>query len=292
MLVPLLGLRAIMRPVTRHRSRRDIASHYDLGNDLFTRMLDPTLSYSCAVFEEPDMTLEEAQFAKLERICEKLALGPADHLLEIGTGWGALALLRGDGPAAAASRPRRSPASSTTTRSRRSSRRASQDRVTVLMRDYRDLAGHFDKLVSIEMIEAVGWRHFGRYFAKCSSLLAPGGMMLLQAITIDDRSYDVEKASRSFIKKHIFPGGSLPSLAVITRCLARRTDLQVLALEDITAHYVETLRRWRATFLANGARARRARLRRALPADLDAVSRLLRRRASRSGGSATSSSCC
>ncbi len=249
-LAPFQRLRALLRPVTRHRSRRDIAAHYDLGNELFARMLDPTLSYSCAVFEEPEMTLEEAQLAKLERVCEKLELEPGDHLLEIGTGWGALACY------AARSRGCRV---TTTTISREQYEYALaqvrahglRDRVTVLMQDYRDLSGRFDKLVSIEMIEAVGWRQFGRYFEKCSELLAPGGMMLLQAITIDDRAYEVEKASRSFIKRYIFPGGSLPSLAVITRSLARRTDLQVLALEDITDHYVQTLRHWRAAVLAN-----------------------------------------
>ena len=146
------------------------------------------------------------------------------------------------------------------------------------MEDYRDLRGRYDKLVSIEMIEAVGWRHIGTFFAKCSELLAPDGAMLLQAITIDDRAYEVEKASKSFINTYIFPGGCLPSLEVITRNLARRTDMQAVGLEDLTPHYVETLRRWRKTFAANARRARGARLRRALPPALDAVPRLLRGR--------------
>ena len=128
------------------------------------------------------------------------------------------------------------------------------------------------------MIEAVGWRHIGAFFAKCSELLAPDGAMLLQAITIDDRAYEVEKASRSFINTHIFPGGCLPSLEMIARNVARRTDMQMVALEDLTPHYVETLRRWQRNFAAHAQRARRARVRRALPAPVDALPHLLRGR--------------
>jgi cyclopropane-fatty-acyl-phospholipid synthase len=248
--VPLQRVRAWLWPSTRMRRRRDIAAHYDLGNDLFSRMLDDTMSYSCAVFEDPAMTLEEAQVAKLELICEKLDLGPRDHLLEIGTGWGALAIH------AARTRGCRV---TTTTISREQHAHAVEaihlagleDRVTVLLEDYRDLTGRYDKLVSIEMIEAVGWRHTGAFLAKCSELLAPHGAMLLQAIAIDDRAYEVEKASRSFMNTRIFPGGCLPSLEAVTRAAARRTDLQVVGLEDITPHYVETLRRWRVRFEAH-----------------------------------------
>ncbi|MBV9606893.1 MAG: class I SAM-dependent methyltransferase [Solirubrobacterales bacterium] len=244
---PLQRVRAWLWPSTRLRRRRDVAAHYDLGNQLFSRMLDPTMSYSCAVFEDPGMTLEEAQLAKLELICEKLDLGPGDHLLEIGTGWGALAIH------AATTRGCRV---TTTTISREQhahaveavQRAGLEDRVTVLLKDYRDLTGRYDKLVSIEMIEAVGWRHTGTFLAKCSDLLAPHGAMLIQAIAIDDRAYEVEKASRSFMNTRIFPGGCLPSLAVMTRAAARRTDLQMVDLRDITPHYVETLRRWRARF--------------------------------------------
>ncbi len=235
---------------TRASRRRDIAAHYDLGNELFKRMLDPTLSYSCAIFEGPRATLEQAQIAKLERICEKLRLEPGDRVLEIGTGWGAFALH--------AARTRGCHVT-TTTISREQhdyalalvQKAGLQDRVTILMQDYMDLTGSYDKLVSIEMIEAVGWRHFGAYFAKCSSLLAPHGSMLLQAIAIDDRAYMVERAAKSFINTRIFPGGCLPSLEVIARSVAGRTDLQIVDLEDITAHYVETLRCWRENFVAN-----------------------------------------
>jgi len=248
--VPFQRVRAYLRRSTRHRRRRDIAAHYDLGNELFSRMLDPTMSYSCAVFGEGAATLEEAQVAKLELICDKLSLRPSDHMLEIGTGWGALAVH------AAATRGCRV---TTTTISREQHDHAVaavrsaglEDRVTVLLRDYRDLTGRYDKLVSIEMIEAVGWRHIGAFFAKCSELLADDGAMLLQAITIDDRAYEIEKASRSFINTHIFPGGCLPSLEVIARNVARRTDMQTVALDDLTPHYVETLRSWERNFAAH-----------------------------------------
>jgi len=247
--VPVQRARACARRSTRDRRRRDIAAHYDLGNELFSRMLDPTMSYSCAVFGDRATSLEDAQVAKLELICEKLELRREDHLLEIGTGWGALAIH------AAATRGCRV---TTTTISREQYDHAVgavraaglEALVTVLLEDYRDLTGGYDKLVSIEMIEAVGWRHVGTLFAKCSELLTPKGLMLLQAITIDDRAYEVEKASRSFINTHIFPGGCLPSLEVIARGVARRTDMQIVGLEDLTSHYVETLRRWQDNFAA------------------------------------------
>jgi cyclopropane-fatty-acyl-phospholipid synthase len=248
---PLLGppraLAGIWARSTKARRRAEIAAHYDLGNELFERMLDPTLSYSSAVFEHPRATLQEAQVSKLELICQKLDLSPGEHLLEIGTGWGALAIH------AARTRGVRV---TTTTISREQhayataqvERAGLQDRVTVLMRDYADLTGSFDKLASIEMIEAVGWRRLGTYFDRCSRLLRRGGAMLLQAIVIDDRAYRVERASRSFINTRIFPGGCLPSVEAISSSLARRTDLQIVDLEDITAHYVMTLQCWRRNF--------------------------------------------
>jgi cyclopropane-fatty-acyl-phospholipid synthase len=248
--LPMQRARALARRSTRVSRRKDIAAHYDLGNELFSRMLDPTLSYSSAVFEREGMTLEEASLAKLERVCEKLDLGPGDRVLEIGTGWGGFAVY------AASTRGCHV---TTTTISRDQHAYAVtkvreaglEDRVTVLFEDYRDLRGHYDKLVSIEMIEAVGWRRIGDFFARCSDLLAPDGSMLLQAITIDDRAYEVQKAAKSFINTHVFPGGCLPSVEVIARNVSRRTDLQVVNLEDITPHYVETLRRWRQQFASN-----------------------------------------
>jgi cyclopropane-fatty-acyl-phospholipid synthase len=253
-LAPLLApgqrARALVNANTRRRRRRDIAAHYDLGNDLFELLLDPTMTYSCALFERPGMSLYEASLAKLERVCEKLDLRPTDRVLEIGSGWGAFALY------AARTRGCRV---TTTTISREQHRHALaqiaraglQDRVEVLLEDYRDLRGRYDKLVSIEMIEAVGWRHFGTFFDCCSRLLAPDGVMLLQAITIDDRAYEVEKASRSFMNTYIFPNGCLPSLGAIERAVAQRTDMRLEQVEDITSNYVQTLRHWRANFEAN-----------------------------------------
>jgi cyclopropane-fatty-acyl-phospholipid synthase len=250
LLVPAQRVRTLTRTNTRRRRRRDIAAHYDIGNELFELMLDPTMSYSCALFDRPGTTLQEASIAKLERVCERLDLGPGDRLLEIGSGWGALALY--------AARSRGCHVT-TTTISREQHRHAVAEvgraglggQVEVLLEDYRDLRGRYDKLVSIEMIEAVGWRHFGTFFDCCSRLLAPDGAMLLQAITIADRAYEVEKASRSFMNTYIFPNGCLPSLDVIERVVKRRTDMRIARLEDITPHYVQTLRHWRANFEAN-----------------------------------------
>lgn len=250
---PWLRGRALLARNTPRRSRADIAAHYDLGNDLFELMLDETMMYSNAVFERRDMTLAEASRAKLDRICRKLALGPSDHVLEIGTGWGGFAL-----HAASAYGCR----VTTTTLSREQASLAAErvreagleDRVTVLTNDYRELRGTFDKLASIEMIEAVGWKDFGTFFERCSRLLRPDGMMALQAITIDDRLYEAEKAQRSFMNTLIFPNGCLPSLAVIAREVGRRTDLSLVDLEDLTPHYAETLRRWRANVEAHAVR--------------------------------------
>ncbi len=239
---PYQRLRAVRN--TPSRSREDIAAHYDLGNELFELMLDPTMMYSSARFTHPGMTLEEASTAKLELVCERLGLGPDDHVLEIGTGWGGFALH------AAITRGCRV---TTTTLSNEQREHATErleeagvaDRVTVLAKDYRELEGRYDKLVSIEMIEAVGWKDFGTFFSKCAGLLEPNGAMLLQAITIDDRAYAVERASKSFIRTHIFPNGCLPSVEVIARCVARETDLRLTHFEDFGLDYAETLRRWR-----------------------------------------------
>jgi cyclopropane-fatty-acyl-phospholipid synthase len=247
--VPLQAARGVRARNTHARSRRDIAAHYDLGNELFALMLDETMMYSSAYFPRTDMTLAQASRAKMEMVCEKLDLRPGDDLLEIGAGWGGFAV-----HAARTTGCR----VTTTTISREQYEHVRRwvqsagvaDLVTVLCEDYRDLRGRYDKLVSIEMIEAVGYREFGTFFARCSDLLAGDGAMLLQAIVIDDRAYAVEKASRSFIRTHIFPGGCLPSLGVIGRCVARRTDMRAVELTDLTLHYAETLRRWRANFEA------------------------------------------
>jgi cyclopropane-fatty-acyl-phospholipid synthase len=243
--VPVQALRGVRRANSRARSRRDIAAHYDLGDDLFGLMLDETMMYSSAYFPSLSASLAEASRAKLELVCEKLSLGRRDHVLEIGTGWGGFAVH------AAATRGCRVTTSTISAaqyeHARRQVARAGlDDLVTVVRQDYRDLGGRYDKLVSIEMVEAVGWRSFETFFDRCSALLSPEGAMMLQSIVIDDRAYEVEKASASFIRTHIFPGGSLPSVEVIVRCLARRTDLRIADLHELTPHYAETLRRWRA----------------------------------------------
>jgi cyclopropane-fatty-acyl-phospholipid synthase len=252
---PLRHLRAWAGPNTLGRSRRDISAHYDLGNGLFELMLDPTMMYSGAVFERRDATLEEAQLAKLDRICAKLALGPRDHVLEIGTGWGGFAVHAAltTGCRVTTTTISREQHHAAVTRVREA---GVEDRVTVRLEDYRELQGRYDKLVSLEMIEAVGWRDFGTFFARCSDLIEPGGAMALQAITVDDRLYDVEKASRTFIRTHVFPNGCLPSIEVMAREVARRSDLRIVDLEDITPHYAETLRRWRANVESGSARLR------------------------------------
>jgi cyclopropane-fatty-acyl-phospholipid synthase len=251
---PFQRLRSVRN--TEQQSKRDISAHYDLGNALYELMLDPTMSYSSAYFADPGMTLEEASVAKLELVCERLDLCPDDHVVEIGTGWGGFAVH------AATTRGCRV---TTTTISReqfdfaraRVREAGMEHLVTVIDQDYRLISGTYDKLVSIEMIEAVGWRDFGTFFAKCASLLEPDGQMLLQAITMDDRAYHVEKASRSFIRTYIFPNGCLPSLEVIARSVASCTDLRMTGMQDLTAHYPETLRRWRANFEAHAERLER-----------------------------------
>ncbi len=235
---------------TRAGSRRNIAAHYDIGNDFFERMLDPSMMYSCAFYEQPGQSLEAAQVAKLDRICRKLDLRPGDHLLEIGTGWGALALHAAG---------RYGCRVTTTTISREQHALARQrieaaglaDRVTLLLDDYRDLPGRYDKLVSIEMIEAVGHQYFDTFFHQCGELLAPGGTMLLQAITIDDRQYEAARDSVDFIKRHIFPGCCIPSVAALTASATRAAPLRLVDLEDIGLHYATTLAQWRHNLLAN-----------------------------------------
>lgn len=194
-----------LRANTRARSRERIAAHYDLGNELFSRFLDETMMYSCGIFERPDATLHEASVAKLERVCRTLDLGPDDHVLEIGTGWGGFALHAAG---------RHGCRVTTTTISRAQHEHAVaavraaglSDRVEVLLEDYRDLRGSYDKLVSIEMIEAVGWEHLDAYFAVCAERLKPDGAMLLQAIVASDRAFRVERASVGFINAFVFPG--------------------------------------------------------------------------------------
>ncbi len=230
---------------TLRGSRRNIAAHYDLSNDFFRLFLDDNMMYSSAVFPRSDSSLEEASRYKVDRICKKLALVPEDHLLEIGTGWGGFALH------AACEYGCRV---TTATISQQQYELAGQrvraagldGRVEVVLADYRDLQGQYDKLVSIEMIEAVGHHYFDTYFGCCSRLLKPEGLMLLQAIVIGDWAYERARRSVDFIKAYIFPGSCIPSLAAISHSLAAATDMRLVHLEDIGPHYARTLRAWRA----------------------------------------------
>jgi cyclopropane-fatty-acyl-phospholipid synthase len=251
---PVLGpLQRILWRVprnTRRASRNHISSHYDLGNDLFGLYLDESMMYSSAVFPDSEASLAEAQQHRLERICRALELNQDDHLLEIGSGWGAMAVH------AAAKYGCRVTTTTISGEQREGALRrirdaGVEDRVTVLMDDYRDLRGNYSKLVSLEMIEAVGWQYFDEYFRRCSELLDPDGLFFLQAIVIDDRLYEQEKASRSFSNKLIFPGGCLPSVEAIQRSVSTRTDMSTVWLDEIGAHYARTLELWRERFIAN-----------------------------------------
>jgi cyclopropane-fatty-acyl-phospholipid synthase len=247
---PLQLLQRFMQRNTLKGSRRNIEAHYDLGNDLFELFLDNTMMYSCGIFHHDKATLREASEAKLDRICQKLQLKPTDHVLEIGTGWGGFALY-------AASRY--GCRVTTTTISKQQYDYAGQrireagleNRITLLFDDYRELDGSYDKLVSIEMAEAIGHRYLETYFDKCADLLKPDGMMLLQSITIADQRYPVAKKSIDYIQRYIFPGGCLPSIAALSDAIARKTDMRIFHMEDIGPHYATTLRLWRERFFAN-----------------------------------------
>jgi len=245
---PGLASRPWRRSPRRDRStdRSNVQAHYDLSNEFFELMLDPTMMYSCAVFESEDETLEHASVAKLERICRRLELRPGDHVLEIGGGWGGFAV-----HAAAVHGCRVTTTTISDAQYDYTAKRVADmglaTRVTVLNEDYRDLRGTFDKLVSIEMIEAIGWQQFDTFFACCSRLLRRDGLMVLQAIVIDERSYERAKHRDDFIKAMVFPGGCLPSIGSIARSGAR-SNLQVIGLDDIGLDYAQTLRRWRANF--------------------------------------------
>lgn len=254
------GAGSLLKPVNKafhwwHRnsvkgSRRNIAAHYDLGNDFFALFLDPTLSYSCGIFERPDATLEEASVAKLDRICRKLALEPDDHVLEIGTGWGGFAIHAAG---------RYGCRVTTTTISGAQYRLAAErirqagleDRITLLQKDFRELEGTYDKLVSVEMIEAVGEANISRFFQVCDQRLRPDGKMLLQGITIADSFYDNYRKSVDFIQRYVFPGGFLPSVSSLCQAVKRHTGMRLFHLEDIGPHYVDTLRHWRQNFMTN-----------------------------------------
>lgn len=248
--VPFHRFWHFLRKNTRSGSRKNIVAHYDLGNDFYRLFLDETLTYSCGIFDCEDDSMQEASLAKYDRICRKLELGPQDDVIEIGSGWGGFAIYAAQNFGCRVT---------TTTISDRQFNLAQQriadsgvaDRIDLVKKDYRDLKGKYSKLVSIEMIEAVGHQFLNSYFRACSQLLKPDGMMLLQAITIADQMYERHKHSVDFIKRYIFPGSCIPSIAAMTSSIARVTDLRLFHLEDITPHYAKTLACWRKQFFDN-----------------------------------------
>ena len=247
---PLYKLYHSARKNTKLGSRQNILAHYDLGNDFYALFLDATMTYSCGIFENEQSSLEDASVAKYDRLCQKLQLKPGDRVMEIGTGWGGFAVHAAQNYGAHVT---------TTTISDEQHRYAAkrfrkaglEDEISLLKKDYRDLRGEFDRLVSIEMIEAVGHHFYAAFFQTCSRLLKDDGLMALQAITIGDQIFDRHKRSVDFIKRYIFPGSCIPSVTAINKAIARATDLRLIHLEDITPHYARTLREWRRRFFAN-----------------------------------------
>jgi cyclopropane-fatty-acyl-phospholipid synthase len=250
---PVRRLWHALRRNTLEGSRRNISAHYDLGNEFFGLFLDETLTYSCGIFAHPGASLREASLAKYDRIAALLDLGPSDHLVEIGTGWGGFALHVATTYGCRVT---------TTTISEQQFAHATalvaaagmEDRITLLKQDYRTLDGRFSKLASIEMIEAVGHEHFGTFFQSCARLLAPDGRAVIQAITIADEQYEAARKEVDFIKRHIFPGSCIPSQEILQSTSAA-AGLTMVAADEIGLHYAETLRRWR-----EGMRAQRTRL--------------------------------
>ncbi len=234
---------------TRRQARQNISAHYDLGNALYSRFLDDSMLYSSAIYTPEHQSLAAAQAHKLATICAKLKLSPRDHLLEIGTGWGAMAIYAAKHHGCRVTTTTISAEQYAYTR-RRIDQEGLADKITLLKQDYRNLSGRYDKLVSIEMIEAVGKAYLPTFFGKCCDLLSPDGLMLLQSITIDDRRYERYAKEVDFIQKHIFPGGFLPCISAITDHLQRHTQMSLRHLEDIGLSYATTLKHWRANLLA------------------------------------------
>jgi cyclopropane-fatty-acyl-phospholipid synthase len=240
---PVERAAAARRSNRPRRSLDNVRRHYDLGNDFFSLVLDETMGYSCAYYERPDMEPVEASRANLDRVCRILDLRPGDRLLELGSGWGGLAIHAAQHFGAHVSTVTISPSQ------REYIENAARDagvarQVEVVMRDYRDLRGSWDKLVSLEMVESIGAQHLGRFITQCGRLMRPDGLMLLQAITTSDQLFRIDRYHRTFMNQLIFPGGCVPSLEVLADLAARHTDLRVAAVYDITAHYPPTLRAW------------------------------------------------
>jgi cyclopropane-fatty-acyl-phospholipid synthase len=246
--MPALKISHFANRNSAEQAKRNISAHYDLGNKLYSKFLDRSMMYSAAIYPDSNASLAQAQQHKLHTICEKLQLKQTDHLVEIGTGWGGLAIHAAKHYGCKVT---------TTTISEEQHSYAQQwidkeglgDKITLLKKDYRLLDGEYDKLVSIEMIEAVGKRYLTTFFNKCSSLLKPDGLMLLQSITIDDRRHASYSNSVDFIQKYIFPGGYLPSQMIINKHLKNDTDLSIADIQDIGLDYAQTLQDWFVAFM-------------------------------------------
>ena len=252
------GFAKLVKPINKmiHRGRQNtlkgskenILAHYDLSNDFYKLWLDPSMTYSCAFFNNDSVTLEEASIEKLDRICRKLDLSEDDSVLEIGTGWGSFSIHAAKNYGCKVTTTTISDAQFDYTRSRIKDE-GLESKITLINKDYRDLDGKYDKIVSIEMIEAVGYEYIPDYFSKLSSLLKNNGLVALQGITYNDQNFEVYKNSVDFIKKYIFPGSCLISVAQIIDVIKKDTDLAMVDMEDITKHYAVTLNRWRKNFM-------------------------------------------
>jgi cyclopropane-fatty-acyl-phospholipid synthase len=247
------GLARLSLPILRHLharnantragARRNIVAHYDLGNDFFAEFLDPTMTYSCGIFERGDETLEQAQRAKIDRLCRKLALQPEHHLLEIGTGWGAFAIHAAKHYGCKVTTTTISPAQFDVARER-IAREGLESRITLLLEDYRDLRGRFDRLVSVEMIEAVGADFHASFFRTLAERLTDDGIAAIQAITIQDQEYERARRSVDFIQRYIFPGSCIPSVTALLHAATQASDMRLFHLEDFGSHYATTLAAW------------------------------------------------
>jgi cyclopropane-fatty-acyl-phospholipid synthase len=237
-----------LRANTLSGSRRNIRAHYDLGNEFFSLWLDETLAYSSGFFLSPGATLQEASIEKFDRVCRKLDLRPHDRVLEIGSGWGGFAIHAAREYGCHVTTTTISPSQLELARER-VAKAGLSDRVTLLLKDYRDLDDKFDKLASIEMVEAVGYRNLNTFFSRCGELLKPDGACVLQAILLPERNLKTYLRSPDFIQRHVFPGGFLPTMGVMLDSASHASDLHLRHVEEFGLHYAETLRRWRGAFL-------------------------------------------
>ncbi len=243
-------IRHFLNANTRLGSRKNIARHYDLSNDFFRVFLDETMTYSCALWRRPEETLREAQLGKIHALIAQARIGPNDHVLEIGSGWGALAIEAVHKTGCRVTTVTLSREQLAVVRERVNAA-GLEDRITPMLCDYRDVQGQFDKVVSVEMLEAVGHEYLGTFFKTVDRLLAPNGIAAIQVITIPDQRYDRYRRSTDWLQKHIFPGAVVPSLTALTNAMTRDSSLMIERAENIGIHYARTLREWRQVFLAN-----------------------------------------